>query len=121
MKKRPGLEKILPKQVKDELIAILRTGKMTQLQLIPWLKDKGFDASKSSINRLCIKLKSEYNRLINVGIKPSDFKKHKAHIEILAWKLLEREILNKKSQDIENKIAELKAKIPFFNRGGNND
>lgn len=115
MSRKSTVTDLSEKDIK-ELTELLILGQLPQNKIA-----EKFSVSKSALSRYWFKYRNHSKRLDNIGISCAMSNKYKTDFEELAWQLLERDILSEKRQDNESKISELKAKIPFFNRGAKND
>jgi len=98
------IEKQVPADVKTKLITMIIEGKQSQLSLMDWINDQGYDISKSAINRYCIKIKHELTGLECVGITSSDFSEHKQEYEELGRLLTLKFFADEKIGDVIHKI-----------------
>ena len=63
MGRKSTVESTLPAELLFELNSKLRDGKTKQLDVVDWLKDKGFNLSKSAVNRYAMRLAARDEKL----------------------------------------------------------
>lgn len=117
MGRKSTIKKTLSEKITDELDQLIFEEKMTQQELVNWLGERGFETTLRVINRYCAKINHRFNYLIKFGISTNMAKKYYKDCQVLGRLLIHRELLTEASQLNEKKINNLKAKIPFFDKG----
>ena len=105
---------VLPENIKQIFLQLLENKTLSYRDISGRIQALGYYVSKSSIGRYKFRLRHGLERLNNAGVPSAISKAHKEDFKELAWLLLEREILNHRSQEKEQEIKRLKEKIPCF-------